>query len=79
MDPDVAARRLPTRVVKDEDKFNEPFREGEDRFGLVGLFVCWNKPHVLLRDPDEGRHVVMAANCGGVPRCVVPDWEDQDH
>ncbi len=30
-------------------------------------------------DPDEGRHVVVATNCGRVPRCILPDWEDQDH
>ena len=31
------------------------------------------------RDPDKGRHVVVAANCGRFPRCVIPIWEDQDY
>ncbi len=79
VDPVVAGKRLETLVVGDEDEFHGPFRGGEDRYGLVGLFVCWNKPHVPLRDPDEGRHVVVAANCGGAPRCVFPEWEDRDH
>jgi len=79
MDPVVADKYLPTLVVGDEDKFYRSFRRGEDRCGLVGLFVCGNKPHVSRRDPDEGRHVVVVTNYGRVPRCVLLDWEDQDH
>ena len=40
------------------------------------LELCLQPPN---RDPDEGRHVVVAANSGIVPRCVLPEWEDQDH
>ena len=69
---------LPTLVVGDEDKLHRPFRRVEDICGIVGLCVCGDKPHVPRWDPDEGRHVVVAANCGRVPRCVLPDWEDQD-
>ena len=31
------------------------------------------------RDPDEGRHNLVAVDCGGVPRCVLLDREDPDH
>ena len=55
---------LPTLVVGDEDKFHRSFRRGEDMCGLVGLFMCGNKLHVPRRDPNEGRHVVVAASCG---------------
>ena len=79
MDPVVADECLPTLVVGDEDKFHRSFRGGEDGCSLVRLFVCGNKPHVSRRDPDEGRHVMMFANCGGVPHCIIPDWEDQDN
>jgi hypothetical protein len=72
MDPVVADKCLPILVVGDEDKFHRPFRKGEDMCGLVGLFVRGNKPHVSRRDPDDDRHVVVAANCGRVPRCVLP-------
>ena len=68
---------LPTLVVGDKDIFHRPFRRGEGKCGLVGLFMCRNKQHVARRDPDEGRHVVVAANCGRIPRCVLPYWEDQ--
>ena len=53
---------LPTLVVGDEDKFHRLFRGGEDGCGLVGLFVCGNKPHMPRRDLDEGRHDVVVAN-----------------
>jgi hypothetical protein len=79
MDPVVADKCLSTLGVADEDKFHRPFRKGEDKHGLVGLFVYMNKPHVPCRDPDEGRHVGVAANCGRVSRCILLDWEDQDH
>jgi hypothetical protein len=72
MDLVVTDECLPTLVVGDEEKFYRSFSRGEDKRGLVGLFVCENKPHVSRRDPDEGRHVVVAANCGRVPRCVLP-------
>jgi len=70
---------LPTLVVGDEDQFHRQFRRGEDMCCLVGLFMVGNKSHVPRRDPDEGRHVAVAANCGRFPRCVLPDWQDQDH
>jgi len=79
VDPVVAGECLPTLVVGDEDKLHLPFRGGEDGFSLVGLFVCGSKPHVPRRDPDKGRDVVVAANCGRVLRCVLSDMEDQDH
>ena len=79
MDPVVADKCLPTLRIGDENEFYRPFRRGEDKSGLVGLFVCGNNPHVPHRDPDEGRHVVVAANRGRVPRCVLPDREDQEH
>jgi hypothetical protein len=72
MDPVVEDEFLPTFGVEDEDKFHRSFRRGEDKCGLVGLFVYGNKPHVPRRDPDEGRHVAVAANCGKVLRCVLP-------
>ena len=79
MDPVVADKCLSSLGIGDEDNFHRSFCRGEDRCVLVGLFVCGNKPHVPRRDPDEGRHAVVAANCGGVPRCVLPDREDQDY
>ena len=79
MDPVVADKCLPILGVGDEDKFLRPSRKREDRCGLVGLFVCGVKPHVPRRDQDEGRHVVVAANCGRVPRCVLQDLEEQGH
>ena len=79
MDPVVADKCLSTLGVEDDHEFHRRFRRGEDRRGLVGLFVCGIKPHVPRRDPDEGRHVVVAAKSGIVPRCVLPDREDQDH
>ncbi len=53
-------------------KVYRPFRRGEDRCCLVGLFMRRNKPHVSRRDPDEGGHIVVASNGSRVPRCVVP-------
>ena len=79
MDPVVSHKCLTAFgiiIVDDEDEFYWPSRRGENKSGLVGLFVCGNKPHVFRRDPDEGRHVLVAANCGRVPRCVLPDRED---
>ena len=32
-----------------------------------------DKTHVPRRDPDGGQHVVVDANCGRVPRCVLPE------
>ena len=43
-----------TLGVGDEDKFLLPFGRGEDKCGLVGLFVCGDKLHVPRRDSDEG-------------------------
>jgi hypothetical protein len=37
---------LPTLVVGDEDEVHRPFREGENRVGLFGLLVSWDKPNV---------------------------------
>ena len=79
MDSVVANKYFPSLGVGDEDKLHRPFRKGEDKCGLVGLFVGGNKPHVPRRDPDEGWHVVVAANCGQVPRYVLPYRDDQDH
>ena len=45
---------LPILVVGDEDKVHRLFLKGEDKCGLVGLFMCGNKPHVSRRDLDEG-------------------------
>ena len=70
---------LSTLGVGDEDDFHRPFSRGEDMYGLVGLVVRENKPHVPRKDPDEGRHVVVAANFGRVSLCVLPYREDQDH
>ena len=78
MDPVVADKRLTTLDIGHEDEFYRPFRRGEDMSGLVGLFVCGDKPHVPRRNPDESRYVVVAANRGRVPRCVLLDREDQD-
>ena len=75
----VADKCLPTLGVSDEDEFHRPFCRGEDNGGLVGLFVCLEKSRVSRRYPDKGRHVVVVANCGRIPRCVLPDWEDQNH
>ncbi len=75
----VAYECFPTLFVGDKDEFHWPFRERKDWVGPVGLFVRRDEPHVSLRDPDEGRHVVVAADCGGVPWCVIPDMENQDH
>ena len=74
----VAYKSLPTFFVGDKDEFHKPSRGGEDRVGLVGLLVRGDKPHVPRRNPDEGRHVVVAADCGRVPRDVLPDREYQD-
>jgi hypothetical protein len=79
MDLVVADKCLTAHGIGDEDEFYWPFHRGEDRSGLVGLFVCGNIPHVSRRDPDEGGHVVVAVNCGRVPRYVLPNREDQDH
>jgi hypothetical protein len=79
MDPVAADECLPTLGVRDEDELHRTFCRKEYMCSLFGLFVCGDKPHVPRRDPDEGRHVVVAANCGGVPRWVFPNWEDQDH
>ncbi len=79
LDPVVAYKCLPTIFVGDKDEFHRSFRGGEDWVGLVGLFVGGDKPHVPRQDPDEGRHVVVAADCGGVPWCVIPNKEYQDH
>ncbi len=79
MDPVVADKCLPTFLVGDKVEFYRPFRGQEAGVGLVGLLVSGNKPHVSFRDPDEGRHVVVAANCGRVPRGVIPDGKYQDH
>jgi len=67
MDPVVEDKCLPTLVVGDEKNIHRPLRMEEDRCAIIGLFVCGNKPHVIRRDPDENRHVVVAANYGGVP------------
>ena len=75
----MADKCLPTLFVGDKDEFNRPFRGGEGWDGLVGLRVSGDKAHVPRRDPDEGRHVVVAADCGGVPRGVLPNGEYQDH
>jgi len=77
-DPVVANKCLLTLGIIDEDEFQRPFRREDDKGGLVGLFACWDKPHVFRRDPDKGRHVVVVANCNTVSRCVIPSWEDQD-
>ncbi len=77
--PVLTYKCLPTLVVGDKDEFHWPFRGGEDWVGPVGLFMSGDKPHVPLRDPDEGRHVVMAADGGRVPWCVILDMEYQDH
>ena len=79
LDPVVGDECLPTLIVGDEDEVYLPFRSGEDRVGLVGLIVSGDKPHVPRRDPDKGRHVVVAANYGGVPRGVLPAREYHDH
>jgi hypothetical protein len=80
LDPVVGDKCLPTFVVGDKDEFHKPFRGGEDRVVLVGLFVMSGyKSHVPRRDPDEGRHDVVAADCDRVPRGVLPDREYQDH
>ncbi len=79
LDPVVADKCLPTLVVGDEDEFHRPFRGREERFGLVGLLVSGDKPHVPRHDPDEVRHVVGVAECGRVPRGVLPDRECQDN
>ena len=79
VDSVVADKRLPALIVGDEDKFHWPFRGGENRCGLVRLFVCGDKLHVPRRDLYEGRHAVVSANFGGAPRCIILDWEDQDN
>ena len=79
MDPFVADKCLSTLCVGDEHKFHRPFCRGEDRWGLVGLIVCGNKPHGSRQAPDEGRHIVVTANSGRVLRCVLPYREDEDH
>jgi hypothetical protein len=78
MDPVVADKCLTVHGIGDEDEFYRPFRQGEEKSGLFELYVSGNKPHVSHRDPDEGRHVVVAENCGRVPRCVIQDRESQD-
>ena len=62
MDLVVEDKCLPALVVGDEDKFHKLVSGGGDMCGLVRLFVCGNKPHVPRRDPNEVRHVVIAAN-----------------
>jgi len=79
MYPVVADICLTTLGIGDEDEFYRLLRRKEHRSGLVGLFVCGNKSHVPRRNPDEGRHVVVAANRGIVPWCVLPYREDQDY
>ena len=79
LDPVVADKCLSTFLVGDKDEFYRPFRGEEDGVGLVGLPVSGDKPHVSFRDPDEGRHVVVAANCGRVTRGVIPYGKYQDH
>ena len=79
LDPIVAYKCLPALFVCDKDDFHRPLRGGEDWVGLVGLLVRRDKTHVPRRDPDEGRHVVVAANCGRAPRGVFLDRENQDH
>jgi hypothetical protein len=76
----VAEKYLSTLGIgDDEDQLHRSFRRGEDMRGLVRLLVCGYKSHVPGRDLDEGWHVVVTSKCGGVPRCVIPDREDQDH
>ena len=75
----MADKCLPTLFVGDKDELNRPFRGGEDWVGLVGLLVSGNKTHVPRRDPNADRHVVVAADFGGVPRGVLPNGEYQDH
>ncbi len=53
INPAVAANCFSSLVVGDEKKLHRPFRKGEGRCGLVGLFVGGNKPHVPLRDLDK--------------------------
>ncbi len=79
LDPVVAYKCLPTLFVGDKDELHRPFRGGEDWVGLVRLFVRGDKPHVPRRDSDEGRYIVVAADCRRVPRCVVPYKKYQDH
>ena len=79
LDPVVAYKCLPTFFVGDKDQFHWPFRGEEDWVGPVGLFVSGDKPNVPLRDPDEGRHVVVVADCGRVPWCAILDREYEDH
>ncbi len=54
MDPVVADKCFPTLGFRDEGEFHRPFRRGDDKCGLVGLFVCGDNPHVPRRDPDVG-------------------------
>jgi hypothetical protein len=68
LDPVVTEKFLPTLAVGDKNEFHRPFRGGEDRVGFVGLLASGDKPHVPRRDPDEGRHVVVAADRGRIPR-----------
>ena len=79
MDPVVAYKCLPTLLVGDKEEFHRPFCGGEDLVGLFGLFVRGDKLHVSRRDPDEDRHVLVAADCGRVPWCVVLDREYEYH
>jgi hypothetical protein len=72
LDPVVEDKCLPTLVVGEKDEFHRLFRGGEGRIGLVGFLVSGDKPHVPRRDPDEGRHVAVAADCIRVPGGCPP-------
>ncbi len=79
MDHVMADKCLPILIAGDKDEFNRSFRRGEGWVGLVGLLVGGDKAHVSRRDTYEGRHVVVAADCGRDPRDVLPHGEYQDH
>ncbi len=50
----VAEEAFPPLGIGYENKFHWPFGRGEDKCGLVGLFVKRYKPHVSRHDSDEG-------------------------
>ena len=75
LDPVMAYKCLPTLFVGDNNEFHRPFRGGDDWVGLVRLLMSGDETHVPCRDPDEGRHVVVAADYDRVPRGVLSDGE----
>jgi len=72
LDPIVAEECLPSLCISNENELNRPFGRGEVSGRLVRLFVSRYEAHMSRWDMDEGGHVTVVSNRGGIPRCVIP-------